>query len=182
MFRLLQISVIPIFMILLLSCGSSSPVKKETEESIPLRSMESKKEIVLLYPGNDQLFHPYKSFIEEKDNKTSELEAILAEYLVQKPSSDLVNPFPQNAKLRTVYFVGDDRVVIDFSSMALDSGGAEEETFRIYGIINTINYNFPEIKAAKIIVEGQERETFMGHIDISGFIPPEPSLNGKEIQ
>lgn len=182
MFRLLQISLITIFLILLLSCGSFSKSDKKTDGSESFTSQEPKREIVLLYPGSDQLLHPYKSFIENNDNNSSELEEVVREYLNLNPSPDLVNPFPQNTKLRAVYFVGEDRAVVDFYSMASDGGGVEEETFRIYGIINTINFNFPEIKAVKIIVEGQEKETFMGHVDISNFIPPEPSLNGKEIQ
>lgn len=184
MFRLLQISLITIFLVLLLSCGSFSKSDEKTDGSESLTSQEPKREIVLLYPGSDQLLHPYKSFIEDKDNKLSELEEVVKEYLNLNPSSNLnlVNPFPQNTRLRAVYFVKEDRAVVDLYSMASDGGGVEEETFRIYGIINTINFNFPEIKAVKIIVEGQEKETFMGHIDISSFIPPEPSLNGKEIQ
>jgi hypothetical protein len=46
-------------------------------------------------------------------------------------------------------------------------------------MINTICYNYPEIRSVKVLVDGQERETLLGHIDLLNYIPPEPSLNGK---
>jgi len=182
MFRLLQINLLLILVVFILSCGSPSENKMERNKDDSQIEMESKKEYFLFYPGEDLNLHPFSVYIEKRDNKASEIEAILTEYFNQSPANGLINPFPQNAKLKAVYLLGEDRAVVDLSSMCVEGGGAEEETFRIYGIVNTLNFNFPEIKAVKIIIEGQERETFMGHIDISGFIPPESSLNGKGVK
>lgn len=182
MFRLLLISFVAIFLLSLFSCTSSSFDEKKEEEQDNLGEKETKKEVTLLYPGLDQKLHPLNVFIEKKENKTAQLESILVEYLKIKPSNDLVNPFPENSQLRAVYILRDDCAVVDLSSLTAEVGGVEEETFRVFGIVNTLNYNFPEIKKVKILVEGLERETFMGHIDLSNSIPPEKSLNGKEIQ
>ena len=143
---------------------------------------ETMKKITLLYPGRDQKMHPINIFVEEKENKTAQFESILMEYLKIRPSNELVNPFPENSQLRAVYILESDCVVVDLSSLAAEGGGVEDEIFRIYGIVNTLNYNFPEIKKVKILVDGQERDTFAGHIDISNSIPPETLLNGKELQ
>lgn len=182
MSRLLQINLFLILILFILACSAPSKNEMETKQDNPQMGGESKREYLLLYPGEDQNLHPFSVFIEEKDNKASEIEAILTEYLTQSPSNGLVNPFPPNSKLRAVYLLGESSLVVDLSSMCADGGGVEEETFRVYGIINTLNFNFPEIKSVKIIIEGQERDTFMGHLDISGFIPPEPTLNGKDVK
>lgn len=181
MFRLLQINLLLLLIIFIFSCESPSEKKIESTKDDAQIGLESKKEYVLLYPGEDQNFHLFPVCIEEKDTKASKIEAILTEYFTQSPAG-LVNPFPQNAKLRAVYLLGENSVVVDLSSMCTNGGGVEEEIFRVYGIVNTLNFNFPEIKSVKIIIEGQERETFMGHIGISGFIPPEFSLNGKDVE
>jgi hypothetical protein len=180
MSRLLIISLILSF---LLSCRSGKPsadASSSGENSPSVSSGIDKKEFTLLYPEEGKGFlTPYKTLLETKSSPQLEMEELIRTYLATTPKANQVNPFPERASLRALYLLGSTQAVVDLDSQAFEGGGSETETYRVYGIINTLCFNFPEIKSAKILVDGQERESLLGHIDLQNPIPPEPSMNGQ---
>jgi len=110
------------------------------------------------------------------------IKELIESLLKEIPEEPLSNPFGEGSELRAVYLLDDRSVVLDLNSKVVQDGGVENEMFKLYGIINSINYNFPQIERFKVIVDGQERETFIGHIDTSDFIPPEKSMNSELIK
>ncbi len=71
---------------------------------------------------------------------------------------------------------------VDFSKELVEGhpGGSSAEIQTVYSIVNSIVFNFPEVKKVQILIEGRRRETLAGHIDISLPLKGERRLIGKE--
>jgi hypothetical protein len=179
-YRLLIISLI---LSLLLSCKGGEKTGPGDQNIPQAPAGADKKEVTLLYPEDGEgLLTPCKALIDVKQEPQQDMAELIRVYLATVPKGAQVNPFPERASLRALYLTGGARAVVDLDQRAFEGGGAETEAFRIYGIINTLCYNFPEIKSVKILVEGQERETLLGHVDIQNPIPPQPSMNGRSVR
>lgn len=143
-------------------------------------SAANRKPVVLLYPCEaDGLLAPFQAAVDVSETTQQEMTDLVRSYLATVPGGNMVNPFPERTALRAFYLEENGRAVVDLDQWAFEGGGTDTETYRIYGIINTICYNYPEVRSVKLLVDGQERETLLGHIDLLSYIPPEPSLNGK---
>jgi germination protein M len=57
--------------------------------------------------------------------------------------------------------------------------GSSAELATVYSIVNTLAYNFKPIKKVFLLVEGSEKETLSGHINLSQPFVPLYSLNAK---
>jgi len=180
--RLLRpISLLAIF--LMASCSPGDRTAAPVAAPAPPAEGPGRKEVTLLYPSEgDGLLNPFKSSIEARDEEQQEMTELLRTYLSTIPGGKLVNPFPERTALRAFYLLKDGRAVVDLDQWAFEGGGAETESYRVYGVVNTLCYNFPGVRSVMIVVDGQERETLLGHMDLQNPIPPEPSLNGKALR
>jgi Sporulation and spore germination len=57
---------------------------------------------------------------------------------------------------------------VDLSSEARSkhTGGALDELFTIYAIVNAVTVNLPTISRVQILVDGKEADTLAGHVDL----------------
>lgn len=105
------------------------------------------------------------------DTEDYERAVILA--LMEGPRTEgLVAPIPAGTQL--LDFEMDGKVaVIDFSEEIRTNhpGGSMGEMLTIYAIADTMG-GLPTVERVKILVEGQEIETLLGHMDASGEIGP----------
>jgi hypothetical protein len=46
------------------------------------------------------------------------------------------------------------------------TGGALDELFTIYAIVNALTVNLPAISRVQILVDGKEVDTLAGHVDL----------------
>jgi hypothetical protein len=76
---------------------------------------------------------------------------------------------PLEAKPLQFFLLPDGTAVINYSHMLIDKNprGIESELACIYAIVNTLTRNFGEIASVRILIEGAEKETLCGHIDLS---------------
>lgn len=95
------------------------------------------------------------------------LRALIALYL-DKTSP---HPIPVGSDIRSVYLVDPGLAVIDINAAFADGhrSGVLSEELTIASLLQTLSANIPGILKAKILVEGQPRETLAGHVDLSGF-------------
>lgn len=95
------------------------------------------------------------------------LRALIALYL-DKTSP---HPIPTGADIRGVYLVDPGLAVIDINAAFADGhrSGVLSEELTVASLLQTLSANIPGILRAKILVEGQPRETLAGHVDLSGF-------------
>lgn len=85
------------------------------------------------------------------------------ELLKTSPEEGYSTVISDQIKFNDVYLEGD-TVFVDFDSNGLN-GGSLEETFLISQIINTLTNSFEEVKQVQFLVDGEEVETLMGHVD-----------------
>jgi hypothetical protein len=95
------------------------------------------------------------------------LRAVLAQYL-QYPSP---HPMGKGADIRDVYWIGDDTLVVDTTPQFADSHPSSilAEQLTLTSLIETVNSNVPGIARVKFLINGQERETLAGHVDLTSF-------------
>ena len=98
--------------------------------------------------------------------------------LIVGPQTDLLPTIPPGTEVREVYLAADGTAYVDFSMALIDGhpGGTSSEIDTVFSIVNTLAYNFSEIRRVKILVEGEERRTLKNHLDINRAFVPDMSI------
>ena len=80
----------------------------------------------------------------------------------------LVSAIPQGAALRALYVTDRGDAFVDLSAEArkMHSGGALDELFTVYSIVNALTTNLPAVTRVQILVDGKEVDTLAGHVDL----------------
>ena len=92
---------------------------------------------------------------------------IILEAQLAEPPSPLLSPIPVGTELRAIYLAGQDAFVDLSAEVTLGhSGGSLEELFTVYAIVNALTTNIPAINAVQILVNGNEVDTLVGHVDL----------------
>jgi germination protein M len=104
--------------------------------------------------------------IPKLDNRLKQAKAVINELMKGPKSKNLFPTIPQGTQLREIY-LHKDTAYIDFSKelSSKHPGGSNGEIHTIFSIVNTLTFNFPNIKYVQLLVEGREIETIAGHID-----------------
>jgi spore germination protein GerM len=128
---------------------------------------------------NDGLLHAEEREIEAGGAPADEIRRLVEE-LIKGSSRDLVAPLPPETKIRQV-FIARDAAYVDFSREIMEAFayGSSSELAAVYAVVNTITANFRDVKRVAILVEGGEKETLGGHVDLSRPLLPQPSLIAK---
>jgi Sporulation and spore germination len=103
-----------------------------------------------------------------RQERAQELMRALLDIYVGKNSP---HPLASGAEIHDVYLVDPGLVVVDVNLAFADGqmSGILEEELSVVSMIQTLSVNTPGLMRAKILVDGQERETLAGHADLSGF-------------
>ncbi len=93
------------------------------------------------------------------------LRAVVSRYL-QKDSR---HPLATGAEVRDVYIVDPGLAVIDLNSAFADGhrSGVLVEELTVASLVQTLAGNIPGINRVKILVEGKERPSLAGHVDLT---------------
>jgi sporulation and spore germination protein len=95
------------------------------------------------------------------------LRALLNVYL-DKSSPHLLG---EGSEIRDVYLVDPGLAVIDLNAAFADGhrSGVLVEELTVASLVETLAANIPGITRAKILVDGSERDTLAGHLDLTNF-------------
>ncbi|MBZ5573277.1 MAG: GerMN domain-containing protein [Acidobacteriia bacterium] len=95
------------------------------------------------------------------------LRALLNIYL--DPSSP--HPLAAGSEIRDVYLVEPGLAVIDLNPVLADNhrSGVLVEELTMASLVQTLSANVPGLTRAKILVDGKERDTLAGHLDLTAF-------------
>lgn len=142
------------------------PEKKIVEPDLH----EDETKLVKIYFSNKQNL----SLVSEKRNikrgKLEEEVKMTLNGLVQGSRKGLVSTIPFDTVLLGVNVAGGIASVNFSKELSLNHpGGSAAELHTVYSIVNTLTFNFPEIKEVQILINGKKEETLKGHIDI--FLP-----------
>ena len=96
------------------------------------------------------------------------------EELLKGSNNGFISPFPSETRLREIFLTQDGIVCVDLSKEIQDEhlSGATAEISTVYAIVNSLTFNFDPIKKVIILIDGTEKETLKGHVDISRPLVP----------
>jgi len=154
------------------------PRSENPTEPSPARAP---KTITLFLPSEeDNLLHPEPREILSGPSAAEEAEQAVKE-LIRGSDKGNVSPLPPETKLRQLFITKEGTAYVDFSREFMENhpSGSSAELATVYSIVNTLAYNFKSIKRVFILVEGGERETLSGHINLSQPFVPLYSLNAR---
>lgn len=159
-----------------LACTSPEPPPPAAEEAAPPPAAPLHPVTLLYVEGASGLLAPCEASLPSAGTPEEAYAALLTRYLEGPACPGLDTPFAERTALRAVYALAQGRVVVDLTGQAMAGGGSATESLRVYGLVDTLKVNFPEITSVRLLVEGREVETLLGHIDLQHPLPPEPSL------
>jgi spore germination protein GerM len=92
---------------------------------------------------------------------------IVAAQLAGAPSP-LVSAIPAGTTLRAIYVTerGDAFVDLSADARTAHTGGALDELFTVYSIVDALTVNMPAITRVQILIDGKEVDTLAGHVDL----------------
>jgi len=85
-----------------------------------------------------------------------------------KAPPPLVSAIPQGAALRALYMTERGDAFVDLSAevRTMHSGGALDELFTVYSVVNALTTNLPAVTRVQILIDGKEVDTLAGHVDL----------------
>jgi len=107
---------------------------------------------------------------------------LVRRYLEGPVASNQVQPFPEGTGLRALFLLEEGVLVVDLSGPARTGGGTQTETSRVYGLVDTLCWNFPDLDRVQILVEGQEVPSLLGHLSLSRPIPPDEEYLAPDLR
>lgn len=87
---------------------------------------------------------------------------------IAAPSGPLASAIPTGTTLRALYVSERGEAFVDFSKeiSAQHTGGALDELFTVYAVVNALTVNLPAISRVQILIDGKEADTLAGHVDL----------------
>ena len=145
-------------------------------------SEQNQREVTLFFQSRDGVdLQGEKRKIFLTDTVTDQARQTVKE-LIDGPRESLLPTIPPVAELREVYLAADGTAYVDFSRGFVDGhpGGSSGEIDTVFSLVDTLTFNFPQIKRVKILVEGEERSTLREHLDLTRSYLPDMSIVSKE--
>ena len=93
-----------------------------------------------------------------------------------------VSAVPPGTSLRALFIGERGEAFVDLGGAirANHPGGALDELFTIYAIVNALTVNLPAITRVQILIDGKEADTLAGHVDLRH--PLQKNLKWTELQ
>lgn len=139
------------------------------QPSVVEETSHATKEIVLFFPAEeDSLLHPERRSILSGASVAEEAKRAVEE-LIKGSAQGLLSPLPDQTRLRELFITRDGTAYVDFSREFMEKhpSGSSAELTTVYSVVNSLTYNFKPIKKVFILVDGGEKETLGGHINLS---------------
>jgi spore germination protein GerM len=114
--------------------------------------------------------------IEGCDEVATCLESVLEE-LINGPVGDLAPVLPQTGMFNSVTLDGT-LARVDFAQELLDAlpAGSSSELLAAYAVVDSLAYNYPQVRSVLFTVDGKPLETLKGHLDTRQPLAPDYSL------
>ncbi len=115
-----------------------------------------------------------------RENGLEERVREVVEGLIKGPGGRMTPTIPPGTRLIKVD-IRKGIAYLDFSRELSERhpGGSSAEVQTVFSIVNSVVFNFPEVKKVQILIEGKRRKTLAGHIDISLPLEGERKLIGR---
>jgi len=93
------------------------------------------------------------------------------------PPAPLARAIPEGTALRALFVSANGEAFVDLSGdvTARHTGGALDELFTVYAVVNALTVNLPAVTRVQILIDGKEVDTLAGHVDLRH--PLQKSMN-----
>lgn len=134
----------------------------------PASGTTEKVKVLLAHDETGDL-RPESISIPSGSNRQQRAEEILRQLLNVYQQKDAPHPLTAAAEIRNVYLVDPNTAVIDVNSAFVDgqTSGILAEELTLISIVQSLAANVPNVTRVKVLVDGKERETLAGHVDLS---------------
>jgi spore germination protein GerM len=178
--------VLLVLVIVFFSGGGGEKVKHFVDANIPKSSetpggRPATKTVTLFFAAeDDDLLHKETREILAGPTEADEAERALAE-LVRGSEAGFLTPLPPQTRVRQVFIAKDGLATVDLSRDVAEgfAYGSTSELAAVYAVVDTLVYNFKSVKKVVLTVEGAERETLGGHVDLTRAFFPDYGLVAK---
>jgi spore germination protein GerM len=137
------------------------------------------QKVVLFYANDEGKLVREARQVERCGDRSTCLRSLLDE-LFSGPISDLTNVYPEWTTVNDVVFENG-LAVIDLGSDFAEglAAGSSAEMLAVYGIVNTVCTNLPEITQVQITIDGN-RQARLRHLDLSDPLKPYRDLEASQ--
>ena len=150
----------------LTGCGADSD---KTEPGNEIEVTEQDYRVALFFANEeyvalgDESLEKYMVYESEITSMPGDAYFDALELLKTIPEEGYGTLITDKIKFNDVYLDGD-TVYVDLDSNGL-SGGSLEESYLVGQVVNTLINSFDEVKQVQFLIDGEVRESLMGHID-----------------
>lgn len=151
----------------------AAPASPPEVELLPVQPGQTRSVVLFFLSEEDTLLHPEQREIPADLSVVRQAKQTIEE-LIKGSQKGYISPFPPEAKLRELYVTEEGVAYVDFSKDIVEKhlSGSSAEISTIFSVVNSLAYNFDDIEKVFILIEGRERETLGGHINLSRpFLP-----------
>lgn len=141
----------------------------------------AKRKVTLFFASeDDEWLHPEEREIEAAPTPAEEAGRVLQE-LIKGSRGGYLSTIPAETKLRQVYFTKEGVAYADFSKemSANHPSGSAAEIATVYAVVNSLAYNFKDVKKVFILIDGAEKDSLSGHVNLNRPLLPYFSLVAK---
>jgi spore germination protein GerM len=182
----LLLVVLVVLVIIFFTGGEREEVRRLEEVSVPkgqpaAGESPGRKTVTLFFlSDDDDLLHRESREIVAGPSAADEAERALAE-LVKGSEKNLVSPLPAETRIRQVFITREGVAYVDFGREITEkfSYGSSSELAAVFAVVDTLTFNFKSVKKVAILVEGAEKETLGGHVDLTQPFLPDYSFVAK---
>ena len=161
-----------VLVVMFFECGEEKKLIPEPvtqmldSEEISGEEPETKKVSLFFLAEEDDLLHPEVREI-KADSVIHQAKLVIRE-LIKGSRNGGISPIPVKTKLRELFITDEGIAFVDFSKEIQENQffGSAGEIAAVFSIVNTLAYNFKSIKRVFILIDGREKETLGGHIDL----------------
>lgn len=149
-------------------------------EALSKKPKEMKKIALFFLSEEDTYLHREERDISAGSSIVHQAKQTIEE-LIKGSQKGYLSPFPPETKLRELFVTEEGVAYVDFSKDILEKhlSGSSAEISTIFSIVNSLTYNFRSIKKVFILIDGGEKDTLGGHINLSRPFLPQYDLIAK---
>ncbi len=150
----------------LLEKAPEKRVERRTEKEPKKKTVRQERKIVTLYFSGEEgeyLTGERREILDRGDAQEEAKEVI--QELIKGPKRKLIRTLPPRTRLLALRIdeKGLARVNFDKTLSKDHPGGSSAEIMTVYSIVNSLAFNFPQIKEVQILIEGKV-ESITGHL------------------
>lgn len=132
----------------------------------PTPTPAPQQRIMLLFAGPDGQLHPELREV-PLPAEAHERARVVVRELLAGPTAGLAPVVPYPAEVNAVFVDQSGLAFIDITAPPNPLQGSNVELMLVYGLVDSVLLNCPELRAVQILFGGAEVPTLTGHLDLS---------------